>query len=348
MISADWWGAFLFLPLPWLIKWFAPAAPTTEQAALRVPFYNDLKELGGTTKHRRRHGFINRVFPHLIWFCLVFAASGLHLIGPLVKLPSESRDLMIAVDLSTSMNRTDYQLEGRDVDRLQAIKSVLSDFIERREEDRLGLILFGTKAYLQSPLTYDKTTIAILLNESQIGIAGSKTAIGDAIGLAIKKLKSRPTQSRVLILLTDGTNTSGELTPIKAAQLAATTGLKIYTIGIGAKKQTIRGLLGSTRVDPSKDLDEETLKTIAEITGGQYFRGQDLKKLEEIYALLDELEPADSDKASLRPRRALFHWPLGIALILSAIMVLQHLFKYGVHLPNIRSSISEASNKKAL
>ena len=353
MISAEWWAAFFFFPLPWIVKWIIPPARSADQTALRVPFYDDLKELGGTKAMGRRKALLSNLLPYLIWFSLLVAASGLHVVGPPIKLPSESRDLMIAVDLSSSMNRTDFRRGNRDIDRLEAIKVVMSDFIERREDDRLGLILFGSQAYLQSPLTYDNTIIATLLGESRIGIAGSKTALGDAIGLAIKRLKDRPAKSRVLILLTDGTNTSGELSPIKAAQLALSVRLKIYTIGIGAEKQIIRGVLGSTKVDPSKDLDEKTLKKIAEITGGRYFRGQNIESLEEIYVLLDQLEPAKSDAATLRPKRALFHWPLGIALFLSTIMAFLYLKKHGIHFPYVNNNSSlpitppKLSEKKA-
>jgi len=345
MITADWFGAFLFFPLPLFIRWLYPAAPASEQASLRVPFYDDLNELGNQAKQRKRKSFLNLVLSSLIWVCLVFAASGIHYIGKPIKLPNESRDLMIAVDLSKSMYRADYQISDMAVDRLTAIKYVLSDFIERRVDDRLGLILFGSKAYLQSPMTFDRQTIATLLNESQIGIAGNKTAIGDAIGLAIKRLKDRPAESRVLILLTDGSNTGGELPPLKAAQLATTIGLKIYTIGIGAKEYIIKSQNSTARADPSKDLDEDTLTAIAEITGGRYFRGQNIETLEEIYALLDTLEPTESDESTLRPRRALFHWPLGFALILSVLMALLHLFKYGVQLPLSTADLKKGFNR---
>jgi len=330
MISADWWGAFLFIPLPWIIKYLLPPATAAEHSSLRVPFFDDLKELGAVTNITRTKGFTYRLTAHFIWFFLLLAASGIHWIGEPIKLPSEGRDLMIAVDLSKSMYQEDYQLKGDDVDRLTAVKSVMKEFIDRRKNDRLGLILFGSQAYLQSPLTFDRQIVGTLLDEAEIGIAGPKTAIGDAIGLAIKRLKDKPSESRVLILLTDGSNTAGHLSPIKAAELAASIDLKIYTIGIGAKEQLVRGLFGTFRNNPSKDLDESTLADIAKLTGGRYFRGEDMATLDEIYNLLDQLEPIESDQATLRPRRALYFWPLGMALVLSALMALQHILKNGV------------------
>ncbi|GAB6049103.1 VWA domain-containing protein [Methyloparacoccus murrellii] len=232
------------------------------------------------------------------------------------------RDLMMAVDLSGSMEVADFMLKGHKVDRLTATKAVAGEFIERRMGDRVGLILFGEKAYLQAPLTFDRKTVRTLLDESVIGLAGDKTAIGDAIGLAVKRLKDNPKDQRVLILLSDGANTAGSIAPLQAAELAAKAGLRIYTIGIGAEEMTIRDLLGSRTVNPSQDLDEPTMRGIAEKTGGRYFRARDVRELEGIYRLLDELEPIERDKRYYRPRTELYPWPLGAALLLSGLIYL--------------------------
>jgi len=186
----------------------------------------------------------------------------------------------------------------------------------------VGLILFGTQAYLQTPLTFDRKTVITLLNESAIGLAGDNTAIGDAIGLAVKRLKNQPANSRVLILLTDGANTAGEVSPIKAAELAAENQLKIYTIGIGADEMQVRSFFGSRTVNPSRDLDEKTLTAIADTTGGRYFRARNTEELDKIYQLLDELEPVEKDKQYYRPRSELYPWPLGLALALSVAVCL--------------------------
>ena len=225
------------------------------------------------------------------------------------------RDLMLAVDLSGSMEVQDFFINKRAVDRLTAIKYVAGDFINRRVGDRLGLILFGTQAYLQTPLTFDRKTVMTLLNESAIGLAGDNTAIGDAIGLAIKRLKNQPADSRVLI--TDGANTAGEVSPLKAAELAAANKLKIYTIGVGADEMIVRSFFGSRKVNPSADLDENTLVKIAESTGGRYFRARNADELNNIYMLLDQLEPIEKDKQFFRPRTDLFYWPLALALLLA-------------------------------
>ena len=229
------------------------------------------------------------------------------------------RDLLLSVDLSGSMEEQDFQLNGEWVDRLTALKSVATDFIERRVGDRVGLILFGREAYLQAPLTFDRATVSTLLDESVIGLAGKETAIGDSIGLAIRTLEDAGVEQgrRVLLLLTDGANTAGAVEPRKAAELAAQRGLVIYTIGIGADSLTVRSLFGLREINPSADLDEETLTAIAEATGGRYFRARDTAEFAEIYKVLDELEPAESDERGFRPITELFHWPLGAAVVVA-------------------------------
>jgi Ca-activated chloride channel family protein len=197
---------------------------------------------------------------------------------------------------------------------------LLGDFLESREGDRVGLILFGSQAYLQAPLTFDRRTVRVWLDEARIGIAGKNTAIGDAIGLALKRLRMRPAQSRVLILVTDGANNGGEIDPLTAARLAASEGVKIYPIGIGADPEQ-SGTLGFLGVNPSLDLDEPALKAIAQATGGQYFRARDGKELQAIKETLDKLEPVTQQPTQARPAQALYHWPLAMALLLSMLLV---------------------------
>jgi Ca-activated chloride channel family protein len=232
---------------------------------------------------------------------------------------------MISVDISGSMEARDLQLNGQPASRLWVVKHILADFIDRREGDRLGLILFGENAYLQTPLTFDLNTIRQMLLETEIGLAGaSKTAIGDGIGLAVKRLKDRPAENRVLILLTDGQNNAGALDPIEAAKLAKHAGVKIYTIGVGADEMIINDLLfGSRKINPSEELDEKTLTAIAELTGGRYFRARDEQELREIYRLLDELEPVEDEGETYRPVKELYYWPLaiGIALYLLTYLI---------------------------
>lgn len=318
MIHFEWPLLILALPLPLLVRWLLPAELPTEQAALKVPFLEDFGQ--GETRVVSQ----NKKWPiglaAIAWICLIVACMRPQWMGEPIEQAISGRDLMLAVDLSGSMEAEDFIVNDRRVDRLTATKNVASEFIRRRAGDRLGLILFGTQAYLQTPLTFDRATVITLLNESALGLAGDNTAIGDAIGLAVKRLRKQKTESRVLILLTDGANTAGEVTPLKAAELAADNQLKIYTIGIGADEMIVRSFFGSRKVNPSSDLDEKTLKAIAEKTGGRYFRARNTEELDKIYQILDELEPVEKDKQFFRPKTALYYWPLGLALLLAGLI----------------------------
>jgi len=318
MIHFEWPLLILALPLPLLVRWLLPAELPAEQAALKVPFLDDFGS--GETKVVTQAKQWPLLLAALAWFFLVVACMRPEWMGEPIEQAVSGRDLMLAVDLSGSMEAEDFIVEDRKVDRLTATKNVASEFISRRVGDRLGLILFGTHAYLQTPLTFDRATVITLLNESALGLAGDNTAIGDAIGLAVKRLRKQKTESRVLILLTDGANTAGEVTPLKAAELAADNQLKIYTIGIGADEMIIRSFFGSRKVNPSSDLDEKTLTAIAEKTGGRYFRARNTEELNKIYQLLDELEPVEKDKQYFRPKTELYHWPLAIALIFASFI----------------------------
>jgi len=314
VIEFAWPWVFAALPLPWLIRRVLPAVENDSAAALRAPFLDELAALPSAQEARvaGRGKWLAST-----WLLLVVAAARPLWMGEPVEQVVSGRDLMLAVDLSGSMEIRDFMLEGHQVDRLTATQAVAGRFIERRAGDRIGLILFGDRAYLQAPLTFDRRTVRILLDEAAIGLAGEKTAIGDAIGLAIKRLRDHPADQRVLVLLSDGANTAGEVAPLQAAELAAREGLKIYTIGVGADEMIVRDWFGTRRVNPSEDLDETTMKALAEKTGGRYFRARDTGELESIYALLDELEPVEKDRRHYRPHRELFSWPLGLALILA-------------------------------
>jgi Ca-activated chloride channel family protein len=318
MWTLVWWWMLAALPLPWLVRAIVPANPLDRDAALKVPVaaeFSDLASLKSPDAARRwRLALLATV-----WVLAVVAAARPQFVGEPVALPMTGRDLLLSVDLSGSMEEQDFQLNGQWVDRLTATKAVATEFIERRVGDRVGLILFGREAYLQAPLTFDRATVATLLDESVIGLAGKETAIGDSIGLAIRTLDDAGVEAgrRVLILLTDGANTAGEVEPLKAAELAAQRKLVIYTIGIGADALTVRSLFGLRQINPSADLDEETMTAIAEMTGGRYFRARDTAEFAGIYTIIDELEPAESDERGFRPVTELFHWPLGAALVLA-------------------------------
>ncbi len=316
MIHFDWPWLFALLPLPYLAYKFLPQAPSVQEAALWVP---TLQPFGAALRRGRVRGSKRwrLALALLLWLLLVTAAARPQWLGDAVEMPVSGRDLMLAVDLSGSMQIEDFTLNGQRVTRLTALKAVASAFIQQRQGDRVGLILFGDKPYIQAPLTFDHATVIRLLQEAFIGLAGKRTAIGDAIGLAIKRLKQQKNSQKVLILLTDGANTAGNISPDKAAQLAAKAGLKIYTIGIGASSMEVGSFLFKRTVNPSVDLDEKTLKHLAEVTGGRYFRAHDTAELVGIYQQLDRLEPTVRDKEFYRPVTALYYWPLGAALLVA-------------------------------
>jgi Ca-activated chloride channel family protein len=314
-LAIAWPWLLLLAPLPWLLRWLMPASSSSEVQALRVPWYSAVA--GGKAGWMRRP--LLMMVAALVWLLLVLAASRPQWIGEIESLPVSGRDLLLAVDISGSMDTQDMILNKTAVNRLKVVKKVAGEFIQRRHGDRVGLILFGSRAYLQTPLTFDTETTATLLDESEIGLAGRETAIGDAIGLAVKRLRDDAAADRVLVLLTDGANTSGEVQPLQAAEFAARDGLTVYTVGVGADEMMVQDFFGSRVVNPSADLDEDTLRTIAEQTGGRYFRARDARGLEKIYEILDELEPVESDVEIIRPVDELFYWPMGLAYVLALI-----------------------------
>jgi Ca-activated chloride channel family protein len=320
MIHFHWPWLLAALPLPLLVRWLFPAHKPIEQAALKVPFLDDFAYSETRSVAQTKQWPL--LLAALAWLLLVIACTRPQWLGEPIEQAISGRDLMLAVDLSGSMEEQDFFINKQAVDRLTAAKWVAGDFINRRVGDRIGLILFGTQAYLQTPLTFDRKTVITLLNESALGLAGENTAIGDAIGLAVKRLKNQPGNSRVLVLMTDGANTAGEVSPLKAAELAAENNLKIYTIGIGADEMIVRSFFGNRKVNPSSDLDEKTLVNIAETTGGHYYRARNIDELNNIYLRLDELEPVVKDKQFFRPRTELFYWPLALALCLAAVICL--------------------------
>lgn len=310
-LTLAWAWLLMLLPLPWLVRRLLPAAPRAGLQALKVPWFAMMTS--------GQAGWVKKpllaVLASLAWALLLLAAARPQWVGEIETLPVTGRDLLLAVDISGSMDTQDMILDRKAVNRLAVVKKVAGEFIQRRKGDRVGLVLFGSRAYLQTPLTFDTETTAILLDEAEIGLAGRETAIGDAIGLAVKRLRDDAASERVLILLTDGANTSGEVQPLQATEFAAREGMTIYTVGVGADEMMVQDFFGSRLVNPSADLDEDTLRAIAERTGGAYFRARDAEALARIYEKLDELEPVESDQESIRPVDELFFWPLAAAFI---------------------------------
>jgi len=319
-MTLAWPWLLLLLPLPWLVRRWLSAAPRAGLQALKVPWFSMMTSSGSAWMKK----------PGLA------ALATVAWVLQIETLPVTGRDLLLAVDISGSMDTQDMVLDNKAVNRLAVVKKVAGEFIQRRRGDRVGLVLFGSRAYLQTPLTFDTETTAILLDESEIGLAGRETASGDAIGLAVKRLRDDSASDRVLVLLTDGANTSGEVQPMQATEFAAREGMTIYTVGVGADEMMVQDFFGSRLVNPSADLDEDTLKAIAERTGGVYFRARDAEALAKIYEVLDELEPVESDQEAIRPVDELFFWPLSLAflLVLAALLFAM--------LPNIRRGVVSA------
>lgn len=318
MFELAWPAVFLLLPLPWILRWVLPAADSGD-SALKVSFLGEMETLV------RRRAVValpswRQQLPYLlIWLLLLFAAARPQWLGEPLPLPTSGRDLLLAVDVSGSMEYADMQWQGEEITRLELVKHLLGDFISERRGDRVGLILFGSQAYLQAPLTFDRQTVRTWLEEAVIGIAGSNTALGDAIGLAVKRLRDRPAESRVLVLITDGANNGGEIEPQLAARLAAQEQIKIHTIGIGADAEA-GSVLQRFALTAGAELDETTLRDIAEQTGGSYFRARSSSELAAIGAKLDELEPAAQQPTQARIADALYVWPLSAAFLISLLL----------------------------
>jgi len=316
-----WPWMVLLLPLPWLLRrWLRPASPGQ---ALHLP----QPGVSLATVADVRAGGMARWLLALAWICLLVAAARPQWIGPPQAQQRSGRAVMLAVDLSGSMRTEDMQLAGQPVSRFGAVEAIASDFISRRSGDEMGLILFGSQAFLVTPLTYDLSAVRAQLQGAAVGLAGTETAIGDAIAVAVKRLSALPEQARVLVLLTDGVNNSGSITPLEAARAAKAAGVRIYTIGIGATRMRVDGFFGSQLVNPSADLDANMLTTIAKETGGQFFRATDSSELADAYRAINALEPMPQQGPTLRPRQELFRWPLLAAIALLLLVMVPRRFR---------------------
>lgn len=320
-MSFLWPFVFILLPLPWLVRQFTKPTEQPLNGALQVPFFQQLNasHVGGASASRTKRFSWQHLLAWLIWLCLLTALARPVLIGKEVPLPADGRDIMMAIDLSGSMKQQDFQANGEQTTRLNVVKATADAFITRRKGDRLGLILFSDRAYLQAPLTFDRKAVTELLTQAEVGLTGQKTAIGDAIAVAVKRLQDRPDDSRVLILLTDGASNAGAIQPLEAAKIASELGIRIYTIGVGSGQLVINTPFGQQRINMPQDLDENTLKAVANITGGQYFRAADTQSLQAIYQAIDKLEPAAGEPIYLRPETALYFWPASFALFLMGL-----------------------------
>ncbi len=318
MPAFEWWWAMLLLPVPLLAR-LVLVATEPPGISIAVPLLNreaDPRLFSGRSSTRFA-GF----WLWLFWVALITAASRPYWLGEPVSRFVSGRDLMLAVDIYASMSETDMIIDARIASRLDVLKVVAEKFIERRRGDRLGLILFGTNAYTYVPLTFDLDTLKKLLLDVSTGLAGRHTAIGDAIGIAIKSMREQEARHKVMILVTDGSNTAGFENPVLAAAAARLQGLTIYTVGVGSSIESLEREYGARNIPTGLVLNEQVLRQIAQITGGKYFRATRSDRLEQIYLELDKLEPVEHEYRSHRPRSELFIWPLLVALSSITLLV---------------------------
>lgn len=310
-----WWPMFLLVPLPLVAYFLLPAAKAA--APLYLPYLPTQ-----ASQNIANNSTAIKVLAGCVWVALLCAAARPVWYGEPVIHQPEHRDMMLVVDLSGSMSQEDMLYDGDYIDRLSAVKHVLSDFIEQRSGDRLGLVFFANHAYLQTPLTLDRYAIAQQLQQIVLNIIGSKTAIGEGIGLATKTFVDSDAPQRVIVLLSDGSNTAGVLDPLEAAKIAKKYGATIYTVGVGAGEMEVKQFLFTRKVNTAQDLDEITLKQIAELTGGTYFRARNSDDLERIYQTINQLEPISQATQTWRPQQEWFRFPLATALLLGCVLII--------------------------
>lgn len=297
------------LPLPWLVWRFLP--PHRDRvAAIRVPFFRQITDAAGLEARagavvlRRKR--IQVFAAAAVWVLVIVGLARPERLGEPVVVETAARDVVLALDISGSMDERDFKADdGSRQQRLDAVKSVIRNFIAERSGDRIALIIFGTRAYVQAPFTEDLQSLIAFLDQIVVGIAGPNTALGDAIGLGIQTFEASEVDKRLMILLSDGTDTSSRMTPINAAQIASEKGVVVYTVGVGDPDAT-----GESRVDL------ETLQDIANRTGGQFFFADDETALTAVYSEIDKQNPRATETLSYRPRRSLAHLPLALALLI--------------------------------
>jgi Ca-activated chloride channel family protein len=321
---------FWLLLLPFLVRLISPAVKGLHGDALKVPFLKDIEKINiksgsiWRTAHSNSAFFTKGLFfIFVIWSLLVTAISRPQWLGEPIRIKNEGRDILMVMDISISMRETDFSYNNRRIDRLTAVKLAADDFVKQRTNDRIGLILFGTRAYLQAPITFDRNSVSEILWSMQAGMAGNSTAIGDALGLALKTLRESSSQNeKIIILLTDGENNDGSLAMSQAITLAKNENVKIYTLGVGSEDAVVASFFGVTISNPNSEIDEKSLKQLADETKGRYFRAADTAGLQKIYKEIDKLEPTDNEEQHIQEVKDLFYIPLFIALILGLLVLL--------------------------
>lgn len=323
MFEFAWPWIWILAPLPllyWLVR------PNNPQGN-RFQFPNIQKRVTGikssVTTNKLRY-----FLPFWIWILLVAALAQPRWVGEPIPVQQEAREILVAMDLSGSMQVDDMVMEGQRVTRLFAAHSILADFIRRRTGDRVGLVLYADSAHLYVPVTSDLETVAQLAEEAEIGLVGQRTALGDAIGISIQYFLEREAEQKVVIMLTDGMVNSGNLTADDAINLAQNNDVTIYTVGIGADEMLVSGLFGNRRINPSQELNETFLQQVADVTDGEYFRARDTEDMHRIYDVIDELEPVQSDEQFFRPYNSLAHWFIFLAALSVFVFEAKNIMKW--------------------
>jgi len=314
--------AFLLLLAPFLVT-FSPFQYKSRRSALRISFMDDIRNIQDNKAQSTgvsQATLFQKLMLLVLWLLVVTALAKPQLIGEPISKEISQREILVAVDLSGSMSTQDFKGEnGQNIDRLEAVKHVLSDFFDKRKGEKIGLILFGNAAFVQSPFTQDLDALNHLLSELQVGMAGPQTAIGDGIGLAVKMFRESNVTDRMLILMSDGDDTGSKIPPKTAAKLAKDNDIKIYSIAMGDPKNA-----------GEHPIDTETLKDITEQTKGKFYYAWNREELSEIYDEIDKLTPKKVEELSYRPVAELFMYPLGLAFVLMLLYTLGLLGKEGL------------------
>ncbi len=299
--------------LPFLIYWLLPPIKN-KSSSLLFPYFESATKVSKQKPKKasfvKKRNWFTLVFMYVIWLLLLISLASPELVGKPEKKIKTTRNFLIIADLSFSMAQKDWQIDKQPVTRWEAVKSIMQEFIVKRESDRMGLVFFGSNAYIQAPFTSDLKTVNTMLDEADVGMAGQMTNIGKALVKGMDLFERDSMQEKVILLLTDGVDSGTDILPLDAAKLVKDEGAIIYTIGIGDPGNS------------SSDLDERTLTQIAELTDGKYFRAKDAEALEDIYEELEKLEPIEYEEESYTPKTLLYFYPLGTALFIGIFMVL--------------------------
>jgi Ca-activated chloride channel homolog len=331
MFEFAWPWMIALAPLPllvWGLSFLSRKVRPPEAPEILFPYIGRLKSaFSGQVVDGEKMNWSYHTLLGLGWLCLVAALMQPQLTDQYTAVKNRGHDLMLAVDLSGSMRALDLGTFGHRINRTEAVKEVVERFVQERQGDRIGLILFGQHAYLDVPLTADTLAVGKMLDNAEIGEAGDSTAIGDALGVAVSNLRNRPGKDKVVILLTDGADNASTIPPLQAAKLAKQYGIRVYTVGVGSTGPVPFPDQFGQIVMAQMDLDEDLLRQIADMTGGKYFRATDEGALQSIYQSIDQLEKTESETPSYAIHTPLYRYPLGAVLALVLLLAMTPVYR---------------------